>query len=419
MLFQNFDYRSHQILEGFDKIKVMLQPYLYSFLSLEPGKQIDPLNKVHILPTKAEFFTNDSPYPHYKHYFYLNIHGEFIDHDRNMKWNIAKAIHLLIEKEVLQFKMVSAEHIPWQLIYDNLHLFIRGISEIEFCFDFRPEDVRILDSANIIDTANSELFDKLKKTPIKKREKTLIRLYQNQSATFYSYDYTSHRDSTLILYNRSESLLHPKGFIHGNTYPNHVIMENPYKYRIEFRLKAENSRKVLAVGNLNGNYSSVVNYYSEYLARRFHVFFYDLISVNVNPEEHPFFSRIYDEAKEDRERCTGDELDSRDDEHKLYYGISDPERFNRLNDLLKNAKRQHKSSKADIEQSYTPPGFKILKLPDSMFMGLNNLNNIRVYTPQDYQDESNIEWQDEDTTLFKDQQYYFPPFNNEDDNDDK
>jgi hypothetical protein len=376
MLFKDFDYHGTQILEGIDKIKVMLQPAIYHLLDEGKGKQIDSRTGISLVHSSAQFPADDPDILFYtKPYIYLNIQGECIDHTRNMKQNISSALMLLIRKDVL--KLDFGPSLRNDAIYDNLHLFIRGINEVEFFADFRPECIRIAENTEIIETSDRPAFNRFKKLPINDRAGTLI----HYKDTYYSYDYKDNRDSTIIFYNRAERLLEQ-----GNVYPKKVIEANPYKMRIEFRLKKNNSYKVLAIENLNGNYLDIFNSYMGLLTVRFRKYFYGLVLVDST--EHPLFNLIYKGAEQDGKiRNTKSALRSSLDEKVLYREAPDGNRRFHLSWLLK--KEQNRKG-------------VIKDIPDRVFFDLKKPDSTHFRTPFDYEDKSKILYEDADLTVFKD-----------------
>jgi hypothetical protein len=373
MLFKDFDYRGPQILEGIDKIKAMLQPAIYPFLDFGKERQIDSRTAVSLIETTG------ASVPYAKYYVYLNIQGEFIDHTLNMKLNISRALVLLMQKRVLDFRIgrFLDNETLLSIISTNLHLFIRGINEVEFFADFRPECISIAKDVEIIETSDICAFNRFKNLRINNRAMPLIHCKN----TYYSYDYKSHRDSTISLYDRATRLREE-----GNVYPQKIINANPYKTRIEFRLKKNNNYKVLAVENLNGNYFTIFDAYAGLLTARFRKYFYGL--VYVNSTEHPLFNRIYRGAAQDSKiRNTKSVLRSNLDEKIRYRDVSDKDRMQRIFDLLPHAEQDSKNDIQDI--------------PDSAFVNLYDPDNAHTHGPFDYKNPEKIFLKDDGFTMFK------------------
>jgi hypothetical protein len=89
-------YNGKPILEGIDKIKVILQPYLRDFIT---NKHFESKNKLTL--HAAGYFSKK--YQHWcNNYYYLAIHAEFIDPELPIHVTVAKAIYELIQADVLQ-----------------------------------------------------------------------------------------------------------------------------------------------------------------------------------------------------------------------------------------------------------------------------------------------------------------------------
>jgi hypothetical protein len=130
-------FEGRQILEGIDSIDVMIQPYLGKFMDLH--KQLDPRNRIS-LHVKRSSIPNDN-HRACKYFYHFHISGEMIDPDLNILDTLAKAIFILIEKDILCVRDISRDNhyflITREFIRNNLPFFIKKISTIEFCFDFK------------------------------------------------------------------------------------------------------------------------------------------------------------------------------------------------------------------------------------------------------------------------------------------
>jgi hypothetical protein len=213
----------------------------------------------------------------YSDYFnlwiFLNIQGQKINHYLDLKLSIANAILELLEKKIFVFPIKLSPC----FILMNIEYFVYNVKEIEFYFDFRQENVQIL---------NPESLRKIHNT-------------------FYSGDYRNYpkrptRKSFLETYNHADRLKQQRRISWKK------IEKNPYKQRIEFNLTKYNNRN-LTLNDLSGNYHDVITRYSSYLSILYYRYFYG--KVVVNDVEHPYFNRIYQMAKKGLTRYRGNELE--------------------------------------------------------------------------------------------------------------
>jgi hypothetical protein len=79
-------------------------------------------------------------------------------------------------------------------------------------------------------------------------------------------------------------------------------LENQFSQRIEFRI-AKYGYEYRSLANISGSYDKIIKRYTPLLAIIYHKHFYN--NVLVNPVCHPYFSNIYNLAKNDRLRYRG------------------------------------------------------------------------------------------------------------------
>jgi hypothetical protein len=374
MLFFN----GKQYLEGIDSIDLMIQPSLYRFLRLD--KQLDPYNKISLYSKNATFQGLSTGLAN-KHYIYLHISGEYINPELPIKDTIANAISALFQKGILYLYGRKGEilnELNRNTIRDKLNLFVTGISGIEFCFDFIPENVHISDYAKIIDVKDVS-FQEFKQKKQKERPRILVKC----GTTYYSFDYTPQRNSILKMYNRKIHLLQK-----NNEYKASFINNNPYIIRIEFVLKRNKNTSYLTLNNLDGNYYQVINKFIPYLAKIYKKYFIDII-VN-NTFNYPNFYRIYTLAHSDALRS-----------NKLLENTSrikttkrnDSSYYNELVSLLQKEKRE----KINLLNK---------NIPDSFYFYCMNFSKLHGITPFDIHDDDKILFKDDDFIFMKDQWCY-------------
>jgi hypothetical protein len=309
-----------QIIEGIDKIKIMLHPCINEFVNFKP--HIDPRNRLTLHRTENMYT---------KHY-YLSIHAEFINPSINMLENIANAIYELFEKEIITiwenvFEPIDYEdyHFPYNgepdkqycriskdFILAHLEYFVGKITELEFFFDFPCECVEIYKDANLktLDLNNDENLQEIQQEiGVVKKTGKIFEMYNNKQviicdkSTLYSKDYHPfYRDSTLIYYDRAEKLKK-----YNNAMPKAEIDKNIYKKRIEFRIKNYHSI-YLTINNLHGTYDEIIERYKTLLAIYYHKFFKGIVFVNSTL--HKYFNEIYELANKGNKRYRGNELET-------------------------------------------------------------------------------------------------------------
>jgi hypothetical protein len=373
-------YGNRQIFEGIDSIEAMIQPYLYS--SFDLSKQLDQYHGVSLVTHYAKILQRDYGYFVYKPYHYLHISGEIINPERNILDAITNGISKLISKEILIYsdyaKGKKYDFISKDFIRNNLYLFIKGIFLVEFCFDFTPENIKISDNAEIIDTG-TDLYRGILGKKIKERPQCLFR---DSETTYYSNDFNKRRKSTLKLYDRDKCLKEGQ-----HEYSFDFIDKNPYKKRIEFTLKRNLNTTLMGLDNFDGNYYQIIERFIPYLARLYKKYFLDLVKVNslvysFNRQYH-YFNQIYELAHEDHIPCKGilKNINGERKESKR------TKAFHREWQLIEKLRRYEKTK----------------ELSDSYFVNMKKNESIKYHTILDFTDKTLIDHtlSDNDVTFFK------------------
>jgi hypothetical protein len=230
------------------------------------------LIKKGIINIKSDVYTNPDKYHFSRHRCLINLDSEYAND---------------CEYEITE-----------EFILKHIGLFVIGIKEIEFFFDFHPKNITVnLDDVLTFNTSNSTFHRYFSEYKRKKQSQKAVVICDS---TLYSSDYIPYsRHSTLIYYDRTKSLLRQNQIKHS------VINAFPYRNRIEFRLTRKGSQ-YLAIENINGNYDEIIHRFIPLLGIQYYKYFYDVIYVNSN--EHPYFTAIYEKAKEERKRYTQKDL---------------------------------------------------------------------------------------------------------------
>jgi len=366
-------FEGEQCLAGIDSINLMIWPYLYDFLDYK--KPADPKNRISIIPNKRSIQLRNNvcvPIPNYL----LHISGEFISPHMPIKETIAKAISLLITRKTLNIfdraNGISFDIIPESFIRENLFLFVSGISDVEFCFDFEPKNIWLSESAKVMDT-NDKLFREILKTKLKKRTDCLFKI----GDTYYSNDYNKRRKSTIKLYNRETKLLKK-----NNEYPASFIRNNPYKVRIEFYFKKNRNSPYLNFSNLDGNYQQIIERFTPYLAKKYKKYF--LNKIIVNSIGNPYFAKIYALAHSDAIKSGKLLKASRHQKRDAWRFIAEQNYLDLMHKLKQN------------KQNYD---VFMWGLPDSYFVEWERAYS---YSPFDMMDEERILFKEDGFVFLKD-----------------
>ena len=243
---------------GIDRLQLTLNKNINNFINYTKTKHIDPNNYIR-LDNSNKFGV----------YWYLTIHAQKINH-LDIRMGIAEVIFNVINKKIIDFPIF----VPLMLIYFNLEWFVSEIREIEFYFDFKPEDITFFDT-------------------------DIFKIYKNSkySSDCRKYKNNYFRKSNIVIYYRPPKLKKINQISHK------IIDSNPYKTRIEFRVYKYNCQ-YRTLNNLSGNYSQIIRRYSPLLSTLFNRHFLHKVIVNI--AEHPYFSEIYlDAVNSNRTRYTG------------------------------------------------------------------------------------------------------------------
>jgi len=380
-------YNGKQILEGIDGIDLLIQPYLYPYLEIY---KIDSSNKVSV-------YTKTAKVPQYieniyanKYYHYLHISGEFINPDIPIIESIINALFILFNNSSLKIKnektSIFFDVYSKNFIKNNLRELIRGISGIEFCFDFPEQCIKVNENTKIINV-NDKLLPQYLKNKLKDRIPCLIK----EGNTYYSYDFNKNRKSTLKLYNRAEHLTRK-----NNELTRKVIENNPYKLRIEFVFKRNYNTGYLTINNLEGNYHDIIKRFIPYLAKLYRKYFLNRVSV-ICPITHLYFNEIYSLAHTDYIRnlkiLESDKID-KDINNKT----SDYQKYIKLRNYLIEEEREIKKTIKDIPNKY-------------FAATIQDISSQNTISPFDYLDEENILIKDKDGDneyIFLSDKYFNP-----------
>ena len=278
MMFYLGNWKGKQVFEGIDKITLLFRVPWNSHL--DPGL-------FHHKYIKLEKRQNN-----YTTYYYLTIHGEFINHDIDIADSITDAVLLLFKSEALKISKyvystsmgvtsVSYNDIPRFLVYSHLDLFFSGISEIEFFHDFSKELFHIRTNSKIIET-NTVEYDNIKSRNLALREKCLVKC----DNTYYSNDYRGDkRHSSIDFYDRTQKLIDD-----NNQYPISFLEKYP-TIRLEFRCVRNNLFRYLTIYNLYGSYRKIFNRFHKVFARSYKKYFSGLIDIDTKSNE--CFNKVY------------------------------------------------------------------------------------------------------------------------------
>jgi hypothetical protein len=342
----------------------------------------------------------------YKAFPYLNIHGEFIDHDRDIRESIARAVLLLIQKGALvicSYKE-SAEtlkpYITKEFILANLGHFVQYPKEIEFSFDFTREAIKIRENARIINIADQNDLAGYLKPPIRQRSPALIK----NKNTCYSGDYRKTRKSTMYFYDRARKLKEK------NNTRWEEIERNPYKTRLEFKLARSNNTR-MSLKNIGGTYDEMIVRFTPLLAAAYKKWFDDCVEVQ-SDDLHPYFNGILESAKNAKKYLRSKDLvNHHKDLNRVPRHSDENERYFLINDICKYKRRTEKKER-EKERKHTQQYRKInaaqtsgAAFPDETMYGLT-INMMRFMTIYDYQDDGDSALETDGFTLTTNALFY-------------
>jgi hypothetical protein len=394
MLYYHHDTTTPQILEGIDKIQLKLNENLYP--TVKRNKLNECRNELNIIKSKASKFHSG--------FYYLNIHGEYIDHSQSLLVTITKALLACLQDGAFSLPVAldNLEPVEYNLrfIRENIFLFIDNESGIEFCFDFMPQSINVTGEIIICPPKgeyNDEYAAYIKKSIFERLEDRKLIQYEN---TFYSLDDKGSRDSTISLYNRNLRLLGK-----GNEYSVSDIIANAHSKRIEFRITNKAFREYLHQENMMGDYKTVVEWFTPLLARRYYAYFYGLVHV-IDDGHHPMFQAIYNQvlalAASNTPYSTKmpknfPELEKVKSTPKGKLGTRLSRKYKYPQDVQKAVDKERK--RQDSRDTQSPQMEDGL---DKLFPYLYTARNFHYHGPIDYMDKSKI-----DTDLSDDEFVFF------------
>jgi hypothetical protein len=236
-------YKTKRAPEGLDKIKIILNPY---YINLE--------NKSDKLCSHNELTLHKGgPFR------MVSIHAEFINHKQDIHISLARAVYHLIEKGIYNIEFLKGvdKYKAIYFIFKHLNYFIILISEVEFYFNIRRE--------NIVVKKEAIIYGYLRKIQDKERRGT----------SYYSKDYNEKygRNSSAIIYDRYEKL------IKDNQTSHKILNKMKYKTRIELKL-FNVSTDWIHIDNFKGTYRRIFNRYFYFLTILYKKFIKDYILIN-------------------------------------------------------------------------------------------------------------------------------------------
>jgi hypothetical protein len=245
--------------EGIDKVAVYLNP---CFIDKESyTKFFDPRNYVTAF--------------HYKQIYILYIEAEALDPYRSYTDQIVDYVLLFLDRNLLATYFCNNLLLASQWI-KQYNQFLFSICEMEFYFDFKPEEVEIFEDNSFIKIKSNKNDD-------------------NEVITYYSNDYKNvksgnkmkKRKSTLIIYDRKACLKKRKRIKHE------IIDNMTHSKRLEIRYTSNNF-SYLNFNNLNGTYDDIFNRYLQYLSIAFCKYVQSNVCFLINYEDYPHFYQLCD-----------------------------------------------------------------------------------------------------------------------------
>lgn len=151
--------------------------------------------------------------------------------------------------------------------------FVFYVSELEFFFDFLPQDIHIDPKEDDPDISDDE---KLFKKPY--------------PTTYYT---KGTKDDIGIIYDRYKRLKEVNQISYKE------IEDNPYRIRLEFRLSRDNCR-FLSIKNLDGNYYEIFKKHLHLLSSVYTKYFSK--SIDISDDKYPCFHELYQESLKGNQR---------------------------------------------------------------------------------------------------------------------
>jgi hypothetical protein len=282
---------------GIDKVRFVLNPIIVDSTQKNRYPYFDQKKEITIHTFGA--------------FVYVEVHAEYFNPMLNYKQQIANVVIQLAEQGIITW---GIDYLEKAFIYEYLDYFVFYIAELEFFFDFMPQDIVIDENENDPDVSDDE---KVFKHPYK--------------TTYYT---KGTKDNIGIIYDRHEKLKHTNQTTHKK------IEDNPYSIRLEFRLSRNNCR-YLSLENIDGTYDEIFNKYLLYISGLYSRYFDD--GVYIQAKKYFYFNKIYQECKK-RKRVTRDNLslgtlsveDKKRKEKTLLFLLS-----NRILPNIASSKKEH------------------------------------------------------------------------------
>jgi hypothetical protein len=258
-----FDTRTKYIYQGIDKISFAIHPLLVNSAKQGIYKFYDSQKKITIRKNRQSVI--------------VDIHAEYFDYALDIYTQIARAVLQLIYDGIILFPINGN---TWSLILSNLNWILWDIKTLEFFFDFKLSDFDM-----DVDENNPEIPDDKK-------------VFIDKFGTKYSKDLSrkNHR-SRICIYDREKKQLKT------NQAPKALVIADPYKMRLEFRLSNENCR-YLNLDNLHGSYQEVFERFKQYLAILYMKYVKN--TLEIRSEKYSNFKKLVKEVNTGRKRNRGE-----------------------------------------------------------------------------------------------------------------
>ena len=151
----------------------------------------------------------------------------------------------------------------------RLSPYLFSVTEMELFFDFKPEEISIVNPEGFIQCHDEESPD---------------------SITYYSTDFKNgnsghYRKSIVDIYNRRDYLMKV------NQMSYQKIFSNPYFMRLEFRFVASNFH-YLNIANLEGTYEDIARRHMDHMAMFYNRYVYGNANISGEWDEHPLFHEL-------------------------------------------------------------------------------------------------------------------------------
>lgn len=250
------------INQGIDKISFLVNPFFVNNNYNSPYTRYDPNKEVTIRKLGG--------------WVVVEIHAEYFNFTMDIYYQLVNAMIQLINDEIL---LLPNNLLSYAFIYNNLDLLIYKLHEIEFFFDFKESDAFIDPKENDPNIPEEE------------------KIFRDEKGTKYSKDRTrKNPHSVICIYDRQNKLLRV------NQQKKSLIIKDPYRKRIEFRLTDKNC-KYLNLDNLHGNYNEIFIRFMPYLASIY--LRYVKNGVVIRYERYQNFKKLMKEVDKGRKRYRG------------------------------------------------------------------------------------------------------------------